>query len=65
MDELVHAHPQRDRQMVLPYGCWSKFILEKRVSFSQRSTLDGTAEAMEPDAYHKAKDLNNDEDASL
>ena len=56
------------------YGCCSKLILEQGEPYDCGKSIfrnevlmsaGGNAEAMEPNAYHNAKDLNNDDDASL
>ena len=72
MDELIHAHPPRETE---PDG----FVVFKAHSGARRAarlwqeyfrnevlmSAGWNAEAMEPNAYHKAKDLKNDDDASL
>ena len=75
MDELIHAHPPRETE---PDG-FVVWLLFKAHSGARRAarlwqeyfrnevlmSAGWNAEAMEPNAYHKAKDLNNDDDASL
>ena len=70
----MNIHQEKLSQSVLSYGCCSKLTLEKREPhdlwqeyFRNEALMSAgwNAEAMEPDVYHKADDLNNDDDASL
>ena len=74
-DELIQAHLPRETE---PDGI-VVWLLFKAHSGARRAaqlwqeyfrnevlkSVGWNAEAMEPNAYHKAKDLNNDDDASL
>ena len=75
MDELIHAHPPRETE---PHGT-VVWLLFKAHSGARRAarlwqeyfrnevlmSAGWNAESMEPNAYHKATDLNNDDDASM
>ena len=68
----MHIHQDKSSQSVLSYGCCSKLILEQgephncgKNIFAMKYSCALDAEAMEPNAYHKAKDLKDDGDASL
>ena len=75
MDELIHAHPPRETE---PDGILI-WLLFKAHSGSRRAarlwqeyfrnevlmSAGWNAEAMEPNAYHKAEDLNNDNNAIM
>ena len=75
MDELIHAQPSRETEP----ECVVVWLLFKAHSGARRAarlwqeyfrnevlmSAGWNAEAMEPNAYHKAEDLNNDDDASM
>ena len=75
MDQLIHAHPPRETER---YGI-VVWLLFKAHSGARRAarlwqeyfrnevlmSTGWNAEAMEPNAYHEAEDLNNDDDASM
>ena len=75
MDELIHAHPPRETGP----ECIVVRLLFKAHSGARRAarlwlesfrnevfmSVGRNAEAMEPNAYHEAEDLNNDDDASM
>ena len=74
MDELIHEHPPRETEpeCIVVWLLFKAHSGEKRAArlwqeyFRNEALMSAgwNAEAMEPDVYHKADDLNND-DASL
>ena len=75
MDRLIHEHPPRETEPDV-IVVWLLFKAHSGARKAARSwqeyfrkevlmSAGWNAEAMEPDAYHRAKDLNNDDDAGL